>query len=95
MARYLDVLKPILLAALDNHREYQVPLFHWSPSQHAHQSCRLAQVCSAAVGLVGDLFRVLTINMIPHCDDIMGRLITNLGVCAVLHSPHPSILLAN
>ena len=30
MARYLDVLKPILLAALDNHREYQVPLFHWS-----------------------------------------------------------------
>ena len=37
-------------------------------------------MCSAAVVLVGDLFRVLTINMLPYCDDIVSRLITNLGV---------------
>ena len=54
------------------------------------------QVCSAAVGVVGDLCRSLTVNMIPHVDEIMVRLMNNLAVCglsvvcSIIINPLPS-----
>lgn len=38
------------------------------------------QVCSAAVGLTGDICRALSIKVLPYCDDIMTMLMENLTV---------------
>ena len=38
------------------------------------------QVCSVAVGLVGDICRAVGGRVLPHCDDIMNILLENLGV---------------
>jgi len=38
------------------------------------------QVCLAAVGLVCDLCRALTTNILPYCDEMMQLLLENLGV---------------
>ena len=38
------------------------------------------QVCLAAVGVVGDLCRALSLNILPHCDELMMMLLENLGV---------------
>lgn len=38
------------------------------------------QVCLAAVGLVCDLSRSLSSNILPYCDEIMQLLLENLGV---------------
>ena len=38
------------------------------------------QVCSVAVGLVGDICRAVGARVLPHCDDIMNILLENLGV---------------
>ncbi|NWH23813.1 IMB1 protein, partial [Grus americana] len=42
------------------------------------------QVCLAAVGLVGDLCRVLQSNILPFCDEVMQLLLENLGVSVYL-----------
>jgi len=71
-AGYLEAFYPILLASLENHREFQV--------------------CSAAVGVVGDLSRALTVNITPYCDEIMNRLMTNLADPSLDRSVKPQIL---
>lgn len=52
------------------------------------------QVCIAAVGLVGDLCRALTVKMLPYCDDIMQILLENLSSAAVHRQVKPQILSA-
>ena len=39
------------------------------------------QVCTAAVGLMGDLCRALGVKVLPYCDETMVMLLENLGVC--------------
>lgn len=39
------------------------------------------QVCTAAVGLVGDLCRSLNDKILPHTDELMQNLIEILAVC--------------
>jgi importin subunit beta-1 len=39
------------------------------------------QICSAAVGVVGDLSRSLHEKLTPYCDQIMTHLLTCLSVC--------------
>ncbi|GFR15691.1 importin subunit beta-1 [Trichonephila clavata] len=50
------------------------------------------QVCSAAVGLTGDVCRALAIKVLPYCDDIMTMLMENLSNSAVHRSVKPQIL---
>ncbi|XP_055926043.1 importin subunit beta-1-like isoform X2 [Argiope bruennichi] len=50
------------------------------------------QVCSAAVGLTGDICRALSIKVLPYCDDIMTLLMENLSNAAVHRSVKPQIL---
>ena len=38
-------------------------------------------MCLAAVGLMGDLCRALSKQVLPFCDEIMVMLLENLGVC--------------
>ena len=76
---YMEVFKPILLAGLENHREFQVRCSALNKLSFLIQ--HVLQVCSAAVGVVGDLCRALNVNMTPYCDDIMARLLNNLAVC--------------
>ncbi|KAF8793911.1 Importin subunit beta-1 like protein [Argiope bruennichi] len=52
------------------------------------------QVCSAAVGLTGDICRALSIKVLPYCDDIMTLLMENLSNAAVHRSVKPQILSA-
>lgn len=52
------------------------------------------QVCLAAVGLVCDLCRALTSNILPYCDTIMELLLENLGNENVHRSVKPQILSA-
>ncbi|KAF6734972.1 Importin subunit beta-1 [Oryzias melastigma] len=52
------------------------------------------QVCLAAVGLVCDLCRALTSNILPYCDEIMQLLLENLGNENVHRSVKPQILSA-
>ncbi|XP_042897818.1 importin subunit beta-1 isoform X1 [Parasteatoda tepidariorum] len=50
------------------------------------------QVCSAAVGLTGDICRALSIKVLPYCDEIMTMLLENLSNTAVNRSVKPQIL---
>ncbi|KAG8178707.1 hypothetical protein JTE90_011632 [Oedothorax gibbosus] len=50
------------------------------------------QVCSAAVGLTGDICRALNLKVLPYCDDIMTMLMENLSNTAVHRSVKPQIL---
>lgn len=43
------------------------------------ERCTL-QVCTAAVGLMGDLCRALGVKVVPYCDETMVMLLENLGV---------------
>lgn len=38
-------------------------------------------MCTAAVGLMGDLCRALGVKVLPYCDETMVMLLENLGVC--------------
>ncbi|XP_029049267.1 importin subunit beta-1 isoform X3 [Osmia bicornis bicornis] len=49
------------------------------------------QVCCAAVGLTGDICRVLRNKMLPYCDEIMTLLLENLGNNTVHRSVKPQI----
>ena len=42
------------------------------------------QICLAAVGVVGDLCRALSKNILPFCDEIMVMLLENLSVCRLI-----------
>jgi len=50
------------------------------------------QVCSVAVGLVGDICRAVGNRVLPHCDEIMNILLENLGNQSVHRSVKPHIL---
>ncbi|XP_071449486.1 importin subunit beta-1 [Hetaerina americana] len=52
------------------------------------------QVCSAAVGLTGDICRALKTKAIPYCDEIMMLLLENLSDSTVHRSVKPHILSA-
>lgn len=50
------------------------------------------QVCTAAVGLTGDICRALGPVVLPYCDDVMTMLLENLGNNSVHRSVKPQIL---
>nr|XP_061829896.1 importin subunit beta-1 isoform X1 [Nerophis lumbriciformis] len=50
------------------------------------------QVCLATVGMVSDLCRALSTNILPYCDEIMQLLLENLGNENVHRSVKPQIL---
>ncbi|XP_054707548.1 importin subunit beta-1-like [Uloborus diversus] len=50
------------------------------------------QVCSAAVGLTGDICRALSMKVLPYCDDIMTMLMENLSNASVHRTVKPQIL---
>ncbi|XP_076458864.1 importin subunit beta-1-like [Babylonia areolata] len=50
------------------------------------------QVCLAAVGLIGDLCRSLSIKILPFCNELMMVLLENLGNESVHRSVKPQIL---
>ncbi|KAK9879418.1 hypothetical protein WA026_006486 [Henosepilachna vigintioctopunctata] len=50
------------------------------------------QVCCTAVGLIGDVFRVLKHKILPYCDEIMQLLLENLSDQTVHRSVKPQIL---
>lgn len=52
----------------------------WSRDPGPAVTAAVLQVCLAAVGLVCDLCRALTSNILPYCDEIMQLLLENLGV---------------
>lgn len=49
-------------------------------------------VCCAAVGLTGDICRVLKVKILPFCDEIMHLLLENLSIPTVHRSVKPQIL---
>lgn len=49
------------------------------------------QVCGAAVGLTGDIWRALKIKVLPYCDEIMTLLLENLGDSTIHRSVKPQI----
>lgn len=49
-------------------------------------------VCCAAVGLTGDICRVLKMKILPFCDEIMNFLLENLSIPTVHRSVKPQIL---
>lgn len=49
-------------------------------------------VCCAAVGLTGDICRVLKMKILPYCDEIMNFLLENLSIPTVHRSVKPQIL---
>ncbi|XP_019853838.1 PREDICTED: importin subunit beta-1 isoform X2 [Amphimedon queenslandica] len=50
------------------------------------------QVCQAAIGLVGDLCRSLSVNLIPYCENIMQIMVDTLSNPTVHRSIKPPIL---
>lgn len=52
------------------------------------------QVCVAAVGLTGDICRVLRNEIAPYCDEIMTLLLENLSLPALHRNIKPQILSA-
>lgn len=49
------------------------------------------QVCHAAVGLIGDICRALSTQVLPHCDELMQILVENLGNNEVHRQVKPQI----
>lgn len=52
------------------------------------------QVCSSAVGVVGDLCRALEVGILPYCDDIVKALLEDLQSSKVHRSVKPGVLSA-
>ncbi|RWS26108.1 importin subunit beta-1-like protein, partial [Leptotrombidium deliense] len=52
------------------------------------------QVCTAAVGLVGDICRSVNVKILPYCDEIMTILMENLSNNSVHRCVKPPILSA-
>ncbi|CAB11082.1 Importin subunit beta-1 [Schizosaccharomyces pombe] len=50
------------------------------------------QLCSVAVGLVGDLARALNAKILPYCDDFMTRLVQDLQSSVLDRNVKPAIL---
>ena len=50
------------------------------------------QVCSIAVGVVGDVCRALNIAVLPYCDEFMTLLLSNLGNQSLHRSVKPPII---
>lgn len=50
------------------------------------------QICSAAVGVVGDLTRALNMKMLPYCDEIVSILLQDLQSPQLNRSVKPPIL---
>ncbi|EEB06851.1 karyopherin Kap95 [Schizosaccharomyces japonicus yFS275] len=50
------------------------------------------QLCSVAVGLVGDLARALNEKIAPYCDDFMSRLVQDLQSTVLDRNVKPAIL---
>jgi len=48
------------------------------------------QVCTVAVGVVGDVCRAIEAKMVPFCDDIFVALFQNLQVCVTALRCSPS-----
>ena len=55
--------------------EHFLPFLYQALSNQAEY-----QICSAAVGVVGDLSRSLLDKLTPYCDQIMTHLLTCLNV---------------
>ena len=53
---------------------------------------KFLQVCIAAVGVVGDICRAIGRQILPHCDEVMTVLLTNLSDANVHRSVKPHIL---
>lgn len=85
-AKYMTTFKPFLILALKNFAEHQVQLggVHSAIRRYFTTPPPPPQVCLAAVGLVGDLCRALTTQIVPYCDEIMQILIENLSVSDLL-----------
>ncbi|MCP4485766.1 MAG: hypothetical protein GY820_00290 [Gammaproteobacteria bacterium] len=78
--KYMEQFLPYLIAGLKNHEEYQVR--EANKKLHAYfsffaskMSFFALKVCSADVGLVGDLCRALEANVAPYLDQLMALLI--------------------
>ena len=56
--------------------EHVLPFIYVALNNHTEY-----QICSAAVGVVGDLSRALLDKLTPYCDQIMAHLLTCLSVC--------------
>lgn len=54
--------------------------------------CTNLQVCSAAVGLMGDLCRALGSKVLPYCDKVMMVLLENLAVSRSLFVIAPPLI---
>ncbi|KAG5675743.1 hypothetical protein PVAND_005621 [Polypedilum vanderplanki] len=50
------------------------------------------QVCSVAIGLVGDIARALKLAVIPYCDEIMSMLMQNLSNPEIHRDVKPQVL---
>lgn len=50
------------------------------------------QVCSVAIGLVGDIARALKIGILPYCDEIMNMLMENLSNPEIHRDVKPQVL---
>jgi importin subunit beta-1 len=50
------------------------------------------QVCSVAIGLVGDIARGLKMNVLPYCDEIMTLLMQNLSNQEIHRDVKPQVL---
>eukprot|EP00123_Amoebidium_parasiticum_P016581 comp23506_c0_seq1/m.39386 comp23506_c0_seq1/g.39386 ORF comp23506_c0_seq1/g.39386 comp23506_c0_seq1/m.39386 type:complete len:883 (-) comp23506_c0_seq1:641-3289(-) len=51
-------------------------------------------VCNLCVGLIGDICRALTTDVLPYCDELMNQLLANLSDPTLHRSVKPSILSA-
>jgi importin subunit beta-1 len=50
------------------------------------------QVCTVAIGLVGDIARALKVGIIPYCDEIMNMMMQNLSNQEINRDVKPQIL---
>lgn len=63
------------------------PFLYMGLKNHSEYS-----VCCAAIGLTGDISRVLKVKILPYCDEIMNLLLENLSVPTLHRSVKPQIL---
>lgn len=79
----VDLLGEKFLKYMDAFKQF---LYMGLKNHHEHQ------VCCAAVGLTGDICRVLKGKILPYCDDIMTLLLENLSLPNLHRSIKPQIL---